>query len=654
MIRPIRRSLRVGGLVLVTALITGPVGVWLGVELTQRWPLQSVEHALGLRMRGWRTATTSDMPRVESATAQVGDRLIVFGGFVTADLRASARVDAFDLVTETWTKQPALPVVLTHANAASLESEVWLAGGFTGDHPGPASAMVWRFDLTGGSWRSGPELPTVRAAGLLAAHADTLHYIGGFGAQRKFSFGDHWTLEPGQETWAPAPPLPRARGHASGATVGETIFLIGGSEEHDPNPIDLKWVDLYDTRTRLWKQGPNLPFGLSHNEGATIVYDGGILIAGGRSLPSGRPTLDDLIYLAGGADKWVHVGRLPRRAMGGVLAERGDTLWAGLGAQSGSTPGTVNLWRRPLRNAWYPADPMPEELGEVSAGVIDGHMYVVGERSAQTLSYDLASGLWNSPTSLPSRPSDGHHHAAEVYDGKLFLLGGLGGWGGSEGLVQIFDPNAQEWTLGPEMPFAVGSASSALINGRIFVAGGIANGTTVPSAAFLDPETRTWTSLPDMPVGRNHAASGTDGQRFFVFGGRGPGSGDANVVADGFDDVQIFDPRTGLWTASDGSPGAPLPLPQRRGGMGKAVYVNGEFWVMGGETLKGEGATSKRTYARVDIYDPVANQWRRGPDLPTARHGIFPIEYGHQIIVAGGGTEAAYSASDVVEVLWPR
>lgn len=63
---------------------------------------------------------------------------------------------------------------------------------------------------------------------------------------------------------------------------------------------------------------------------------------------------------------------------------------------------------------------------------------------------------------------------------------------------------------------------------------------------------------------------------------------------------------------SDGSPQAPLALPQARGGMGKAVFLDGEFWVFGGETLNGAGANPRGTYDRVDIYDPVA----RGPSTP--------------------------------------
>lgn len=97
----------------------------------------------------------------------------------------------------------------------------------------------------------------------------------------------------------------------------------------------------------------------------------------------------------------------------------------------------------------------------------------------------------------------------------------------------------------------------------------------------------------------------------------------------------------------------PAAPPTRPRGMGKAVFLEGEFWVVGGETLDGPGATESGTYGRVDIYDPGTRTWRRGPDLPTARHGIFPVVDAGRIVVAGGGTEAGYSFSDVVEIIWP-
>jgi hypothetical protein len=87
--------------------------------------------------------------------------------------------------------------------------------------------------------------------------------------------------------------------------------------------------------------------------------------------------------------------------------------------------------------------------------------------------------------------------------------------------------------------------------------------------------------------------------------------------------------------------------------MGKAVFLDGKFYVIGGETLTGPGATEDGTYHRVDVYDPATNGWALDTPLPTARHGIFPVETGGKIYVAAGGTHLGGSASSVLEVFTP-
>jgi hypothetical protein len=39
--------------------------------------------------------------------------------------------------------------------------------------------------------------------------------------------------------------------------------------------------------------------------------------------------------------------------------------------------------------------------------------------------------------------------------------------------------------------------------------------------------------------------------------------------------------------------------------------------------------------------------------MPTARHGIFPLLHGWRIFVAGGGTSAGHSGSNLLEIYIP-
>ncbi|MEL6716462.1 MAG: kelch repeat-containing protein, partial [Planctomycetota bacterium] len=159
--------------------------------------------------------------------------------------------------------------------------------------------------------------------------------------------------------------------------------------------------------------------------------------------------------------------------------------------------------------------------------------------------------------------------------------------------------------------------------------------------AVYDPTLDAWTPLGAMPTPVNHAAAGTDGTRMYVFGGR---QGN-NVPQPGFDDVQIYDPIADSWETSDAGDVAAMPLP--RGGTGRAAWLDGAFWIMGGED-------ASVAYEDVQVYDPVADTWRTDAPMKTPRHGIFPTVFQGRIYVLGGGLVAGFGVSAVSEVLAPR
>ncbi len=323
------------------------------------------------------------------------------------------------------------------------------------------------------------------------------------------------------------------------------------------------------------------------------------------------------------------------------------------GPEQSTLPGAFRYLFVPAGNEpgrWIPGvDQMNWSLGEVAGGVIDGMIYVVGDNRDNTNIYDIEADSWSAPSS-PKRPYKGHHHTAEVFDGKLYLFGGEND--NAEGKVQIYDPVLDTWTTGTDMPWNGSSCSSAVINGLIYVAGGIVDNLfTTDQVAAYDPVMDSWSApLAPMIDARNHAAAGTDGSMLYVLGGRGPGSGDTNVLANGFADIQIYDPVANTWVSSNDMGSTLAPMPIGRGGAGKAVYSAGEFYVFGGETLNGPGATPSGAYDRVDVYDPVSNTWRLEAAMPTARHGSFPVLFESRIFLPAGATQSGNGVSSILEV----
>ncbi len=62
-------------------------------------------------------------------------------------------------------------------------------------------------------------------------------------------------------TWLSGPSLPIARSEVAVATLGETIYVIGGYANGN---VDQNLVEAYDTATHKWRDVTPLPRGLNH------------------------------------------------------------------------------------------------------------------------------------------------------------------------------------------------------------------------------------------------------------------------------------------------------------------------------------------------------------------------------------------------------
>ena len=299
-----------------------------------------------------------------------------------------------------------------------------------------------------------------------------------------------------------------------------------------------------------------------------------------------------------------------------------------------------------LPEVWETLPDLPIPLEGAAGGVIGQRLYIVGGGSSATLCYDFNSKTWTNLSA--ARPFGGPNHSAEIINNRLYLIGGLNG--AAVGKMQIYDPVTNGWAAGPSLPYSIGSCATAVIGDMIYVAAPDPSNSLRNVLARYSPSNNQWaTNLPGMPQARVFAAGGTDGAHLFVFGGRAPSS--ANN--DGSDTVQIYDPISNSWSSSADAGSWIKPLPQARSGLGRAVFRNGRFYVMGGQTTFGFGATPQQTYNRVDIYYVALNQWSLGTPMLTARHGFAAVLHEERIHVAGGGLTAGNFGSAVFEAYRP-
>jgi N-acetylneuraminic acid mutarotase len=301
----------------------------------------------------------------------------------------------------------------------------------------------------------------------------------------------------------------------------------------------------------------------------------------------------------------------------------------------------------PEFNGWSMGHAMPLPRSEHAISEFGGKIWVLGGYPPGRLPsnlvqvYDPAAGKWSLG---PALPQPIHHTHVAAVGGKIYMLGGeiLGASTGKDEVfvanVWMHDPAVGGWVARAPMPTARSGGGKAVIEGKIYVAGGRPPG----GHAFevYDPATDKWEKLPDLPTQRNHLAMVAIDGKIIVAGGRtGPGA-----MAERVDVVEIYDPKTRRW-----SKGAPLPAP--RGGITGAALA-GCMFVFGGEGERGHvlGLTPS-TYG----YDPRANRWTRLPDLPIAIHGLKgSAVIGGRIFLPGGGiTIGGNSGTNAMQLYRP-
>jgi len=305
--------------------------------------------ALGQTPCLWQPAQDGPIARLEAPSVVLGGRVLVFGGFEKG-LKALTRVDAYDPSTDAWSSLADLPTPVTHAGFARDQRDVWVAGGFLGDHPGAVVDDVWVYDALLDSWSAGPDLPQPRGSGGLFRIGRDLHFVGGVDVDRDTDRDDHWVLDLDDPVaWTVAAPLPVARNHFATITLGGRGYVIGGQFRHDSSPQDVALVHAFDPQAG-WTKLQDLPFPRSHFEPGTFLLNGGIAIAGGRANTIGLAAVSDLTHYDPVADTWTALAPLPGPLLAPVVQPWGNEIVLSCGGPTASAP-VDDTQRRPADGA---------------------------------------------------------------------------------------------------------------------------------------------------------------------------------------------------------------------------------------------------------------------------------------------------------------
>lgn len=240
-----------------------------------------------------------------------------------------------------------------------------------------------------------------------------------------------------------------------------------------------------------------------------------------------------------------------------------------------------------------------------------------------------------------SRVADTSLARQEIYpavlDGKIYVAGGiLGTAPGYTDLFEVYDAQADRWHKLASLPEGRHHIALAAAGGKIYGIGGFSG--AIPdwrahaSVFVYDPRLDRWSSGPALPQARAEGVVAAIGDRIYFIGGRIPTSAEARHISEHADTAraEMLDIRSGRWQRIADAPSA-------RNSAAGAV-IDGKIYVVGGrQMVKGDdGRTRPVNVATLEVYDPATDRWQTRAPMPLAQGGLAVGAHDGKLYAFGG------------------
>lgn len=286
---------------------------------------------------------------------------------------------------------------------------------------------------------------------------------------------------------------------------------------------------------------------------------------------------------------------------------------------------------------------------ETSAVALNDLFYLVGGIGNPPVEvYDPKTNRWTQKSKPPMAL---HHYAAVVVDQKIAVFGALtGGFPKEQPVPNLwwYDPAADTWTQGPEIPEdrRRGAGGCVLVGDKLYLVGGNTNGHWngfVPWLDSLDLKTGEWNRLPDAPHARDHFQAALVDGEIYAAGGRHSHAEIDQVFNKTVPQVDVYDIVTGKWTT------LAEPIPTPRAGAPTLVR-DGRVILIGGES-----GTTTNAHGEVEALVAATGKWETLPSLGVPRHsGGAAFLKDDLYYVAGNAGRGGGKKMDTIEKLsWP-
>lgn len=273
----------------------------------------------------WSRAADMQTARSAHAVASTDRGIYVLAG-TGPDGRPVSSVERFD--GKAWTNETNLPGEgLNAPAAAAIGNIVYLIGGF-GTITNRPTAAVHKYDTSTRTWSEAASLPAPRGGHAAAVLNGRVHVLGG--GNSLSTIDDHSVYDPNTNTWSERAKLPRRMGSPAAVVLDGKLYSLGGRSGRE----DFGDVHVYDPTADRWAAGPGIP---ARGTSGAATIGGSIYVIGGES-QSKRTVLADVLRLAPGASAWTHAAPMPvPRNYARVVVFKGDIYVVGGSTEYGAS-----------------------------------------------------------------------------------------------------------------------------------------------------------------------------------------------------------------------------------------------------------------------------------------------------------------------------
>jgi Galactose oxidase, central domain/Kelch motif len=248
--------------------------------------------------------------------------------------------------------------------------------------------------------------------------------------------------------------------------------------------------------------------------------------------------------------------------------------------------------------------------------------------------YDPKSGTFTPTGSMTTTRED--HSATLLRDGRVLIAGGNDKADHAVASAELYDPKTGKFSATGSMAIARGYHTAALLaDGRVLIVGGAAAAWTsmdgLASAELYDPKTGTFTATGSMAsaLGFPPTATLLEDGRVLVTGTTATGTLS-----------ELYDPKTGTFTPT-GSMTTPRPYTTA------TLLADGRVLVAGG----GSDYANRNFLASAEIFDPTTGAFSATGSMSAARTWCQAslLADGRVLITGGYGSVAPLASAELYD-----